>query len=126
MEANVPAAPERPTPHVRRLRLHAIALAVAIILGLSLMAGGVAAWVMKAGDDPFENAPELRVGVYDYMVLPTLGQTYRAGDVEVVLLAIARLDEGGWSLHFVLHDVDGLERYGTRLAPSGSHVGSAT
>lgn len=60
------------------------------------------------------------MSVFDYMVLPTVGQTYRAGDVEAVLLAVTPLEEGGWSLHFVLHGDGGLDKYHPRLVPTGA------
>lgn len=97
-----------------------------MVVGVSLIVIGAVAWAIKAREDPLASAPELKVGVFDYMVLPTLGESYRAGDVDVVLFAIAQLEEGGWVLHFVLHSDDGLDRHRTRLIPRGGDHATAT
>lgn len=103
-----------------------MALTVAGILALAILGGGVARWAIEAQDDPLESAPELKLGVFDYMLMPTVGQSHRAGDVEVVLFAVVPLDEGGWALHFVLRSESGLDRYRTRLVPTGGDHTQAT
>lgn len=125
MDAKALAALDGSAFPVRRLRWHAVGLALAGVAGLTLLGGTLLGWFLQAADDPFESAPELRPAVFDYVMMPTIGRTYRAGDVEAVLLAVTRLEDGGVSLHFVLDAEGRLGKAHTRLVAAGG-VGSAT
>ena len=106
------AVPRKP------LRLRAIAIGVASILALGSGGWVVARWVINAREDPYARVPELGLRVFDYVQLPSLGQVYRVGDTDVVLMSTVVLEDGGTALHFVLRREAGLPRYNVRLTPT--------
>jgi hypothetical protein len=106
----------------RRVRLRAVLAAVVVVLAVAIGAGIAVGWVLERGEDPFESVPHVGARVFDYMTVPTIGEVYRAGDVDVVLLAAARLGEGEWGLHFVLSRDSSLPRYDMDLVPAGARA----
>ena len=95
-----------------------MAIAVAAVLALATGGWAVARWVIDAGTDPYARNPELGLRVFDYVQLPSLGQVYRVGDADVVLMSTVVLEGGGTALHFVLRREAGLPRYNVRLTPA--------
>jgi hypothetical protein len=75
---------------------------------------------MNRPGDPWRTAPHLSGRVFDHVILPTIGQTFVVGDVEVVLMSIVKADGGRWGIHLVLHSPERLPRYGTRINRSDS------
>jgi hypothetical protein len=106
----------------KRVRPGAVAIAVALVLALAIGGGALANWIIHAREDPYAAAgvPELGLPVFDYTVMPTLGQVFTVGDVDVVLMSTVVLEEGGTALHFVLRREGPLPQYDVRLTSSGN------
>lgn len=103
----------------KRLRPGAVAIAVALVLVLAIGGGALASWIIHAREDPYAAVPELGLRVFDYAQVPPLGQVVTVGDVDVVLMATAALEDGT-ALHFVLRRDGPLPRYDVRLTSGGS------
>jgi hypothetical protein len=110
----------------RRFRWWAVAGAVASVVAVAVIGVTIASWVIRSNRDPFESAPELGQRVWEYTVLPLIGTTSQVDNVEVVTMAVTRMEDGLWGVHLVLRSEDNLPRYALRVTEADDPSTMAT